>query len=986
MTYDQQTTQTRKPDHMFYRMKTILTLGLLLIFQWNAIFTYAQSKSSPEIAAYIAEFKADVRGPYKDIRWFCKDGTIRQPKDPCPDQAGNQRARYKDAVESLASDNHVFIGQILSTTPHDAFWDADSDHSRIKQYHLEKYLRSVDNGWILRKAQFYRGAFQSEDEAAWGADFFTWLLRDDSLLNSQFYLIRQATKNIPHRQETEKSYNVRALSKTISDAYPEFQDLRVKIHGQPEEKDISAVKSFLQKHQKQLSEELQKQFATLVSDMQATFKPVDLNSLKPDINKIPKDQHIRTQLNDYVNYYAPRSLGPDFTAITAEKIAQLRQEILQEKNAKVRLTLFDLSNALEEIFFIQATKWKPQTAAETAEKICYTGMAAMGCGYIEVWEWEEVAGVLANFSKDAMNLGELTDMFERSNQILQWGTGMVRGVYKDVVNIYTGFEPLANGFIDDNIRGSVLLPLGNSVGTLGDFIAKQSNITNQVLELSNQNSIRGLNPGIAKGTLVIIENEEPKEIAKDKIYVFQYAPSDLKPVAGILTVSEGNLVSHVQLLARNLGIPNAIISLDNLNELKKYEGQPVFYAVTNLGNVIIKPEAKMSAEEKELFLVKSRSEERISVPVDKIELNQDKILNLRKVDAASSGKVCGPKAANLGQLKSIFPDQVVEGIVLPFGVFRKHLNQKMPGQSVSYWQYLNEQFATGETIRKTKSEDAADIFMLEKLTELREAIKIMPLYDDFIADLEKSFMTAFGKTAGEIPVFLRSDTNMEDLKDFTGAGLNLTIFNAVKREAILQGIKDVWASPYTERSFRWRQRYLLNPENVFPSILIIPSVDVDCSGVLITKGLSTQDSRDITVAFSRGAGGAVDGQAAETYVLKHQGKNQLLSPAREPQFRRLPATGGTDNQFASFDTRILSELNLHSLRSISQRIKQEMPKNMNIESDAPLDVELGFKDDKIWLFQIRPFVENKNALSLAYLEKITPTVDKSKIINMTSKL
>ena len=74
---------------------------------------------------------------------------------------------------------------------------------------------------------------------------------------------------------------------------------------------------------------------------------------------------------------------------------------------------------------------------------------------------------------------------------------------------------------------------------------------------------------------------------------------------------------------------------------------------------------------------------------------------------------------------------------------------------------------------------------------------------------------------------------MEDLKEFTGAGLNLTLFNVLDKEKIIEGIKDVWASPYTERSFKWRQVYLLNPENVFPSILVIPSVDVDYSGVLI---------------------------------------------------------------------------------------------------------------------------------------------------------
>ena len=34
--------------------------------------------------------------------------------------------------------------------------------------------------------------------------------------------------------------------------------------------------------------------------------------------------------------------------------------------------------------------------------------------------------------------------------------------------------------------------------------------------------------------------------------------------------------------------------------------------------------------------------------------------------------------------------------------------------------------------------------------------------------------------------------------------------NDMKQHAdkIIQGIKDVWASPYTERSFKWRQKYL----------------------------------------------------------------------------------------------------------------------------------------------------------------------------------
>ena len=54
--------------------------------------------------------------------------------------------------------------------------------------------------------------------------------------------------------------------------------------------------------------------------------------------------------------------------------------------------------------------------------------------------------------------------------------------------------------------------------------------------------------------------------------------------------------------------------------------------------------------------------------------------------------------------------------------------------------------------------------------------------------------------------------------------------------------------------------------------------------------------------------------------------------------------------------------------------------------EGPYDVELGFKDEKIWLFQVRPFVENKGALSSEYLQSITPEVNQKKSIRLNSTL
>ena len=207
----------------------------------------AQQIAPEKIKEQINIYKTDLRGPYKDIRWFCTDGSLRQPKDPCPDNIGpgNQHARYKDDVEKLAKSNHVYLGQILINTTNDAFLDIDNDNSRLKQYQIDKYLRAIDNGWINQKSQFYRGAIQSEDEEAWGIDFYKWLLSKDKLIVENYFLIRQSLKDIPHSGDDNLAQLMRSQSKVLSDLYPAFMDLRVKIHAQPESSDIDKVRALL---------------------------------------------------------------------------------------------------------------------------------------------------------------------------------------------------------------------------------------------------------------------------------------------------------------------------------------------------------------------------------------------------------------------------------------------------------------------------------------------------------------------------------------------------------------------------------------------------------------------------------------------------------------------------------------------------------------------------------------------------------------------
>jgi hypothetical protein len=961
--------------------KTLLLLFLVPLFSMGQV-----SEKFPVdddyVRGLIEKFKKESRGPYKDLRWFCDDGTLNPPKEPC-ESGGVQHARYADEVVALGEKNHVFLGQILASTDFEAFWDAPNDHSRLKQYMVEKYLKSVDDGWINRRAQFYRGHIQAEDESEWGKNFFLWLLEKPGVLEENFYLVRQAVKDIPHSGDDNVAQLMRSQSKAIADAFPAFQNLRIKIHGQPTREDIASVKAFKEKNTPALSNSLSADLDELIGTMEQFFAPVDIQDLKTGLSPVTA-AGLRQDLSAQIDKLSGGTTDQKIQH-AAEAMWTIREGIGSEPAAGGKLALLDLSLKLESMMISTLSGNQAGTLKSLLDQVCYLSMASAASGYTETWEWEQLRGNLNPSNSASLTLEELNTIADAARNQLNWGTSYNKAVFDEDVTRFEGFEPKSSGFYDDRIRGSIALYLGNKLGRLGSVITKEENLNNQVLGVSNESQISGLNPGYANGKLVIVEgNLQNMDVDPNSIYAFQRPPSDLRPVAGILNIAEGNLVSHLQLLARNLGIPNASISDENLQELKKYNGQRVFYAVSNKGTVILKLEKEMSAAEKALFKEEVRNEEMIEVPVEKIRLDQTTILNLTEVDAKSSGVVCGPKAANLGELKKNFPDHVVDGFVIPFGIFRAHLDQPIPGQDQTYWGYLTDIYASARKM-KAEGRPAPEVekYQLDQFAKLSKMIIEMPMLPGFTKDLEDSFTGILGKSLGQQPVFLRSDTNMEDLASFTGAGLNLTLFNIRERDAVVNGIKQVWASPFSDRSYRWRQKYLNNPENVYPSIVVIPGVDNDCSGVMITKGVSSGRTDEITVAMSRGVGGAVEGQLAETWAIRKNGEHHLIAPSRELYYNNLSPNGGTRVKEAALNGPIMDQDRIAKVNSFSKELISTM-ESRGIE--GPYDVELGFKDGKIWLFQVRPFVENKGALSSEYLQSITPEVDQNKAIRLNSTL
>jgi hypothetical protein len=153
------------------------------------------------------------------------------------------------------------------------------------------------------------------------------------------------------------------------------------------------------------------------------------------------------------------------------------------------------------------------------------------------------------------------------------------------------------------------------------------------------------------------------------------------------------------------------------------------------------------------------------------------------------------------------------------------------------------------------------------------------------------------------------------------------------------------------------------PEHVYTSILLLESVGSDKSGVLVTADIETGTRDRLSVAVNEGLGGAVDGQAAESLRISLDGEDvRVLATATAP-WRRVPDPGGGILKLpASGADTVMNPAEIHRLAAFARDLPTRFDPIVDDEGDpAPADVEFGFLDGQLRLFQIRPFLESRNS-------------------------
>ncbi|MEE8303659.1 MAG: PEP/pyruvate-binding domain-containing protein, partial [Candidatus Tectomicrobia bacterium] len=589
--------------------------------------------------------------------------------------------------------------------------------------------------------------------------------------------------------------------------------------------------------------------------------------------------------------------------------------------------------------------------------------AIYGIGLISARQWHAVQDPFAALRGDTIVLQTYKAGLDYLARVPGWSDRWLRFHFYQTMQHIAVLDPLANLFIQDRLRGSPLLLYAELLDSLLRDANRLVGVTHRLFGKAVGGGLRSLNPGLARGTLRLAPGEG-KAFDANGIYLLPETLSELPPVAGILTAGEGNPLSHVQLLARNLGIPNVSIDEALIPRLAGMQGKPVVMAVSPAGSVLL---AEDRGQWETIFGKEQLVPETLIRPdLDKLDLAYRTFTPTSKLRASDSGRIVGPKAAKLGELAHLYPKAVAQGLAIPFGNFRALLDQPLDGTGKDVFTWMVEQYAV------LRSLEEGSPSRVEATETFRQRLQARILHADpgetFRQGLRTAMAEVFGAD-GTYGVFVRSDTNVEDLPGFTGAGLNLTVANVVGFDKVLHALSRVWASPFSQRAYAWRQSHMAQPQHVYPSVLLLRSVPVEKSGVMVTQDIDTGQSGWLSIAVNEGVGGAVDGQAAESLRVNMQtGKVLLLAQATAPTRRALLPQGGVAWLPVRGAEAVLDNQEIAQLIQLARELPQRFPDIKDAAGKpAPADIEFGFLKGQLKLFQLRPFLESARARSSGFL-------------------
>ena len=450
-------------------------------------------------------------------------------------------------------------------------------------------------------------------------------------------------------------------------------------------------------------------------------------------------------------------------------------------------------------------------------------------------------------------------------------------------------------------------------------------------DIAKEQAYQALNIAKGLGRIHIISKlDDHVEIGSNEILVLDEVPIQLPPVAGIITSQPSTPLSHINLLAKGWGIPNAYIK--NAKELlKQYDGWWVSFE-TLRENYTIK-----RADMDQLREYQRRQSQRLDLMKPRFSLTETRLLDLNQQRARSS-IAFGGKSANLGEVMfAKLPGIVVpNGFTIPFHYYDEFIKDNQFDDVI--FGLLNDQkFVHDPAYRR------------EKLVRLREQIEKA----EFDATLRQKVLAKVAREYAGKGLFVRSSSNSEDLPNFSGAGLYTTVPNVRGDQELIDAIRKVWASLWNFEAYEARERAGVDHSKIYMAVLLQEGINSESSGVMIsTDPFDPENRAAIYISAKRGLGiKVVEGQRIAEQIIFRPRTNavQVLTRSAEDNLLTFDEKGGVKEVPITGDRVVLTDDVIRRLVRAALEIKR-------VFGNRDQDIEWAYMKGQIYIVQARPFV------------------------------
>jgi hypothetical protein len=450
-------------------------------------------------------------------------------------------------------------------------------------------------------------------------------------------------------------------------------------------------------------------------------------------------------------------------------------------------------------------------------------------------------------------------------------------------------------------------------------------------DIAKEQEYQALNVAKGIGRIHIISKlDDHVEIGSNEILVLDEVPVQLPPVAGIITSQPSTPLSHINLLAKGWGIPNAYIK--NAKELfKQYDTYWVTFE-TLRENYKIK-----RADNEQLRDYVRREKERADLVKPRSDLSEKRLLSLAEQRSRSS-IAYGGKSANLGEvLNAKLPGIIVpSGFTIPFYYYDEFINRNNLDETIRDL-FDDQKFIHDPAYRR------------QRLVELRQKIEGA----EFGPELRRMVLEKAAHEYAGKGLFVRSSSNSEDLPNFSGAGLYTTVPNVRGEQQLIDAIKKVWASLWNFEAYEARERSAVAHSMVYMAVLIQEGINSESSGVMIsTDPFDNENKGVIYISAKRGLGiKVVEGQRIAEQLLFRPRTNaiQVLTRSAEDSLLTFDENGGVKEVPIEGDRVVLTDEVIRRLVRAATAIKR-------VFGERDQDIEWAYMKGQIYIVQSRPFI------------------------------